>query len=159
MSAGDVMGLRFNTGGRVEPLVSNDDISVAVDDFAGNVGTARVRGHDRELVMFVDADRDASRAVNPAATQLRGDGWPVVGDALLVDVAERPLPEPLVDRYLDWDEPAAEPVRALEWDDHLDDLDRSDVGQFEDPNPEVVPAGAEPVIEHDELDDEFDIDL
>jgi hypothetical protein len=149
-SAQPIVGLQLRADGTVRPLTSRADIDTAIEALDSVPGTAGARGWDADgyrLVMLVD-DIGVQRnlPLNLAATELYGTGWPIVGDAVLIDDDLRPLPADVVGRYhrelspvgpnIGWNfaEPAAQPVAlepvALEWEDHLDYLDKD---QYRDP--------------------------
>lgn len=114
-------------------------IAIALD--TGDLDSARINTGDRtdRVVMWVDdRSNDHVLPVNPTATQLYGTGWPILGSAVVVCDARRPLPPTIVRHLLpNLDDPELasgldpEPI-ALDWEDHHRDRDTWDVYDFPD---------------------------
>lgn len=134
-------GILLNADGHAHPL----DRPQTIEDVIHRIGTdpdltldvARVNTGDRtdRVIMWVDDDGHRKNLpVNAAATAMYGTGWPILGDAVIVTDDKSPLPTHVVDqlvRHTDIDvDGIAVPERdrdaALDWDEHLDDRERSD---------------------------------
>lgn len=106
------------------------DVAIRLD--AAHLDLAGVNTGDRtdRVMMFVDGNGHQNHLpVNPAATQLYGTGWPIVGNAIVVTDDRSPLPRHVLDQ-LDVDSTERdvdrESVLALEWEDRHRDLERSE---------------------------------
>ena len=134
-------GIVLNADGHAQAL----DRPQTIEDVIHRIGTdpdltldvARVNTGDRtdRVIMWVDDDGHRKNLpVNAAATEMYGTGWPILGDAVIVTDDKSPLPTHVVDqlvRHTDIDiDGIAVPERdrdaALDWDEHLDDRERSD---------------------------------
>lgn len=137
-----VYAVALNTDGTAVSLhepPTVDDVRARLGDTLDVVTIRRSRDPAERIVMWVDdIGHHKQLPVNVAATQLYGTGWPILGDAVIANDDQRPLPDELVrqlvpdlddadpafDTNRDYDADVA--VTALDWDDRLDDLERSD---------------------------------
>ena len=148
----------------------------SIGDVAQRLGTdpdltldvARVNTGDRtdRVVMFVDDDGHRKNLpVNATATELYGTGWPILGDAVVVNDDNSPLPEHLTNRLLPEVDLAAGDLapdrdEALDWDDHLTDRERSDaeLGIGVDDDLDFDDFHLDPQLDNDiGIDDDMDI--
>ena len=167
-----IYGIVLDTDGHTIPL----DQPQTIGDVAQRLATdpdltldvARVNTGDRtdRVVMFVDDDGHRKNLpVNATATELYGTGWPILGDAVVVNDDNSPLPEHLTNRLLpDVDLAAGDlaPNRdeALDWDDHLIDRERSDaeLGIGVDDDLDLDDVRLDPQLDSDiGIDDDMDI--
>lgn len=167
-----IYGIVLDTDGHTIPL----DQPQTIGDVAQRLGTdpdltldvARVNTGDRtdRVVMFVDDDGHRKNLpVNATATELYGTGWPILGDAVVVNDDNSPLPEHLTNRLLPDVNLAAGDLalnrdEALDWDDHLTDRERSDaeLGIGVDDDLDFDDFHLDPQLDSDiGIDDDMDI--
>lgn len=128
-----IYGVVLSVDGNITALKeppTTADVAIRLD--AAHLDLARVNTGDRtdRVVMFVDDHGYQNHLpVNPAATQLYGTGWPIVGDAIVITDDRSPLPSHVLDQL--GVDPAAreidqESTLALEWEDRHRDLERSE---------------------------------
>ena len=154
-----VYGIVLGTDGTITKLLQPleyPDVSACI----GSVLDVVTIDATEKVVMWVD-DLGHSKhlPVNPAATVLYGTGWPIVGDVVISNDDDRPLPTDLVRRLAPDNEIGFEDrtpeVTALDWDDHLADRDRDYDVDNDDLDVDTLLSHHDPDRDIDELDIDF----
>lgn len=121
-----VYGIVLGTDGthtRLLQPVEYPDVSARI---GGLLDVVTINPSEKVIMWVDDLGHSKHLPVNPTATVLYGTGWPIVGDVVITNDDDRPLPTELVRRLtpdININDPDPE-VAALDWDDHLTDRER-----------------------------------